>query len=89
MLQRMLVVLDAAGNALAGDIEVGQGERSWSFRPHAAWLPGSYAVEIDPDLEDIAGNSIARPFENPSRDHEDDEAPRAREPVRLRFEVAS
>lgn len=26
------------------------------------WLPGSYELIIDPKLEDLAGNSIARPF---------------------------
>jgi hypothetical protein len=35
------------------------GERVWRFEPAAPWRAGSYALSVDPLLEDVAGNSIA------------------------------
>ena len=35
----------------------------WQFTPARTWLAGGYTLSINPDLEDLAGNSIRRPFE--------------------------
>lgn len=35
----------------------------WTFSPEKPWKPGDYEINIDPELEDLAGNSIAKPFE--------------------------
>ncbi len=35
----------------------------WSFTPDTAWTAGQYAIVIQPELEDLAGNSIGKPFE--------------------------
>jgi hypothetical protein len=35
----------------------------WSFRPDAPWPPGTVSVVVDPALEDVAGNSVARVFD--------------------------
>ena len=31
--------------------------------PSDNWIPGTYSLNINPRLEDLAGNSIERPFE--------------------------
>ena len=48
---------------LAGSIELGDDERSWSFTPDAPWSAGRHAVSIDRRLEDLAGNRVGRAFE--------------------------
>jgi hypothetical protein len=51
------------GQAVAGRVEVGADGRRWSLVPAAAWLAGDYELQADPDLEDLAGNSLVKPFE--------------------------
>lgn len=63
MLQRVLGVKDAEGNDVAGEIKVDQGETRWQLTPAAPWKPGKYALVIDAALEDLAGNSLSKPFE--------------------------
>jgi hypothetical protein len=63
LLNRMLWVVDADGKRLAGQVQAGKLETSWRFLPERAWPPGEYHLVIDSALEDLAGNSIARPFE--------------------------
>ncbi len=72
LLQHALEVTDDEGHPLRGQSEVGPAERSWTFTPAAPWPPGKYRLAIDPRLEDLAGNSLARLFD---RDLERDEAP--------------
>jgi hypothetical protein len=35
----------------------------WSAHPEHPWQPGRYELRIDPLLEDLAGNSLLKPFE--------------------------
>lgn len=63
MLGRVLVVTDAAGNAVAGRITVSRQETHWQFTPERPWAAGDYTIVIDTTLEDLAGNSIGQPFE--------------------------
>lgn len=63
MLERVLVVTDASGKEVEGRIAVDQQGKRWGFTPESAWAPGKYQVVVDTALEDLAGNSIARPFE--------------------------
>lgn len=63
MLVRVLNVRDAAGKLVAGEVTLGKHERSWSFRPDADWKSGKYALTVATALEDLAGNSLGRPFE--------------------------
>ena len=72
LLQHALEVSDGAGRPVPGRPEIGAAERSWTFTPAAPWQAGEYRLAIDPRLEDLAGNSIARVFD---RDLERDEAP--------------
>jgi hypothetical protein len=59
----MLWVTDAAGRKVVGTVAVDEEETRWRFTPAAAWAPGRYFLVADTTLEDLAGNSIGRPFE--------------------------
>jgi hypothetical protein len=62
-LQTGLTVLDGKGQAVAGAVGIGKGETSWRFTPDRLWQAGRYRVSVSPDLEDVAGNTPARPFD--------------------------
>ena len=63
MLQRVLVVLDAADALVPGNVTAFKNESVWSFRPQEPWHNGEYYLSVDTALEDRAGNSLGRPFE--------------------------
>ncbi len=63
LLESLLEVTDLRGQAVAGSVEVDRQETRWRFRPAAPWQPGNYIVLVGKTLEDLAGNSIGRPFE--------------------------
>src|SRR5262249_37102609 len=63
MLDRALALTDGTGHPVPGRTEVPDDARSWRFVPDKPWSSGRYVVVIDTSLEDLAGNSIARPFE--------------------------
>jgi hypothetical protein len=62
LLQRMLQVRDAEG-PVAGAVTIAAGETEWRFTPDAAWTAGPHRLVADTSLEDLAGNSIAQPFD--------------------------
>jgi hypothetical protein len=66
MLSRVLQVLDADRRPIAGKTEVTEHETVWSFLPTTPWKKGVYMVDVASNIEDLAGNSIARPFETRS-----------------------
>jgi hypothetical protein len=63
LLQRVLSVHDANGRPVPGRITLSDHERRWSFTPDSTWRAGHYTLSIETILEDLAGNSIGRPFE--------------------------
>lgn len=63
MLVRVLSVHDANAGLVAGEVGVGKNESSWTFRPAANWKPGLHSLVVATALEDLAGNSLGRPFE--------------------------
>lgn len=63
MLRRVLRVRGPNGQLVPGEVSLLDGERLWHFKPETFWSPGRYDLDIDAELEDLAGNSIARPFE--------------------------
>ena len=85
MLERVLWVVDKAGKPVAGAIEVDSEETRWRYRPRTPWRPGGYALVAETTLEDLAGNSIGRPFEVDVFRSVDRRIPRRT--VRLPFEV--
>ena len=48
---------------MRGTVAVDDEETAWRFTPADPWRPGDYRLVIGTELEDVAGNSIARPFE--------------------------
>lgn len=60
---RLIWVTDFKGGSVPGTIEVADEERQWSFVPDEEWTGGRYELVVDTVLEDLAGNSVARPFE--------------------------
>jgi hypothetical protein len=89
LLRRLVWVEDARGQAVAGAVEVRDGERIWSFRPASPWAPGTYAVRVHPALEDRAGNRFDRVFDRvlDADDVESRGPATAPEPLRLPFAV--
>ena len=76
ILEHSLWVCEAAGEPLRGRTSVGAGERSWRFEPQRPWSrQNSYALVIDPRLEDLAGNSLRRIFDRDLSRAEDDPPP--------------
>lgn len=62
LLDRIFVV--AADNVeVVGNIEVTDAETIWRFFPDQPWPVGKFAVIVETTLEDLAGNSLGRPFE--------------------------
>lgn len=48
---------------LSGAVQVAADARSWSFTPDDKWIAGAWLLEVDPLLEDLAGNNLLHPFE--------------------------
>ncbi len=63
LLLDMLGVVDAGGRKIAGDVAATDGETRWRFTPRQPWAAGTYRLTADARLEDLAGNTIGRPFE--------------------------
>jgi hypothetical protein len=82
LLTRSLTVRDASGELVTGKVSIGERELSWSFQPARAWKPGNYTLTAHESLEDLAGNTLLRPFDLNLN------APEKKEPQRtLRFTV--
>ncbi len=63
LLQRLIEVFRNGGQSIAGRATVSPGERSWLFTPEQPWTSGLYLLRVGTILEDLAGNSVGRPFE--------------------------
>lgn len=51
------------GVHISGRVTVSDAELAWSFRPSRPWAAGDYELMASPNLEDRAGNSLGRLFE--------------------------
>jgi hypothetical protein len=66
LLARMLTVKRVApslGSAVAGRVVTSDNDRRWSFTPTEPWVAFAYVVEIDSELEDLAGNNMKHLFD--------------------------
>lgn len=63
LLEHMIWVTDSGGRRIPGEVRVADGETGWRFTPRAAWAVGPYRLVADSRLEDLAGNTLGRPFE--------------------------
>ena len=48
---------------MIGELRISAEERQWAFFPLEPWPAGSYTLESDPNLEDLAGNTPERVFD--------------------------
>ncbi len=85
LLQRVLIVQNKYTQIMNGTVKVSDHETRWEFTPSVNWQPGKYRLEIETILEDVAGNSIARPFELEKTESENYRA--GPEVVHLNFEI--
>jgi hypothetical protein len=63
LLDRLLTVQTARRQEVPGRVSVGDRETTWRFTPESPWQAGNYNLVIGTELEDVAGNSVASPFE--------------------------
>ena len=63
LLLRLLQVVTPARLPVEGDVRVDREETRWSFTPSQPWKAGRYYLEVGTVLEDLAGNTLDRPFE--------------------------
>jgi hypothetical protein len=63
LLQHAINVSSPIGGLVDGRIRVDENETRWRFLPAKSWDVGTHRLLIEATLEDLAGNSIARPFE--------------------------
>ncbi len=63
LLARCLRVLDALGAPVKGTVATADQERTWRFTPEHPWKREEHRLAAESILEDLAGNSLARPFE--------------------------
>ncbi len=63
LLDRLLSVTTQGGRGVAGRIEIGKEERSWSFHPDQPWEDAGYTLVTNGQLEDLAGNTPSRLFD--------------------------
>ncbi|MFC5453367.1 Ig-like domain-containing protein [Prosthecobacter fluviatilis] len=57
------LTVKARAATITGSAHVASDARTWSFTPASVWPSGAGLVEIDPLLEDLAGNNLLGPFE--------------------------
>ena len=64
LLERLVGVLECSTESrFPGEVSIGEAETVWRFVPEVPGEPGDYRLAIGSELEDVAGNSVASPFE--------------------------
>jgi hypothetical protein len=58
---RLITMQGPNGQPVQGQISSDGG--GWSLIPERPWQAGSYRLIVDPELEDVAGNTIGAPFD--------------------------
>jgi hypothetical protein len=63
LLDRLIWVENADAKVVTGQVSVVATETRWRFTPASPWQKGEYRLVVGSELEDLAGNSVAQPFE--------------------------
>jgi hypothetical protein len=63
LLDRLIWVENTDAKVVTGQVSVAAAETCWRFTPTNPWRKGNYRLVIGTELEDLAGNSVAQPFE--------------------------
>ena len=61
--QRLIAVIQPNGEPVAGEVVLDDDTQGWRFNPAERWGATEYSIRVGKDLEDLAGNSVARAFE--------------------------
>ena len=84
LIKSTITVEDPLGKKVPGEIIINKDEKIMLFAPANRWTSGSYLLDADPQLEDLAGNNLARPFD---RDLLKDAPPDARSKFTRRINI--
>ncbi len=60
-----MVVMNNEGLVISGTWALYDGDTTLSFTPDTSWSSGAYWLQIDPRLDDLAGNNLIRLFDSP------------------------
>lgn len=63
MAARVLRVVDATGKKVHGEVTLSDDDQAWNFQPSQPWDAGNYSLVVPSIIEDLAGNTIAKPFD--------------------------
>jgi hypothetical protein len=63
LLQESISIVANNKEKVDGKIVVSNNERQLQFIPVDTWAMGEYRLQVDPALEDLAGNNLIRPFD--------------------------
>jgi len=63
LLSNTMRIVDENNNEVKGAFHVSNNETVLKFVPGEAWKPASYRLEIEPRLEDLAGNNLNHVFD--------------------------
>lgn len=63
VLQNAVTITDGKGDEVSGVITTDNEETVLQFAPKQPWVAGSYAIQIEAKLEDLAGNNLQRLFD--------------------------
>ena len=63
LLQESISIVANNKEKVDGKIVVSDNEKQLQFIPVDTWAMGEYRLQVDPALEDLAGNNLSRPFD--------------------------
>lgn len=67
---RLISAMTTQRRIVNGRVVVDRNETRWLLTPAEPWKAGDYMLQVEGILEDLAGNSVGRPFETvPGREH--------------------
>jgi hypothetical protein len=61
--ERLISAMTTQRRVVNGRVTVDRHETRWSLTPSEPWKAGAYMLQVEGVLEDLAGNSVGRPFE--------------------------
>ena len=88
LLFRLLDVVEPTGGFVEGVIAVDRQETRRRFTPATPWKPGRYYLSVGTTLEDLAGDSIGRPFEVECSEGAEERGIHIQQTQRLRFDFS-
>lgn len=63
LLNNTLHIVDEKGKSVLGRWQIVNEEKEASFKPDEPWMNGSFQLQVESRLEDLAGNNLNRPFD--------------------------